>query len=158
MNKNENSNIIMSDILKSLNLDASLLVSSNGLKKENIYKKDVFADCITDRDKKTTRRKIRNLLDSYVKTILQCKDAIKLQKLCADFNKFYFAIYAINDYSLQSIASNNTDETKKENLQKFLQIVQKNTANKPTAKTTKKKVTAKKENNVIEENNEEKKQ
>lgn len=128
----------MTNILKDLKLDVTLLSSNSGLKSENIYKKDIFADCITDREKKTTRRKIRNLLDNYVKAILQCKDPVKLQKLCADFNKFYFAIYSNNDYSLQSIASNNTDENKKENLQKFLQIVQKTTAK---ATTTKKATT-----------------
>lgn len=108
------------------NVDKSLLVSNQGSRKENIYKKDIFADCITDRDKKTIRRKLRNILDNYVKSILICKDSAKLKKLCIDFNTYYLGVYNVNDYSLQSIASNNVDESKKENLIKFLQIVQKN--------------------------------
>lgn len=124
-------------------VDKSLLVSSQGSKKENIYKKDIFADCITDRDKKTVRRKLRNILDNYVKSILLCKDAAKLKKLCLDFDKYYKGVYNINDYSLQSIASNNIDANKKENLIKFLGIVSKNVSVK---KETNKKLAAKKEN------------
>lgn len=125
-------------------VDKSLLVSNQGSKKENIYKKDIFADCITDRDKKTVRRKLRNILDNYVKSILTCKDSAKLKKLCIDFNTYYKGVYNINDYSLQSIASNNIDESKKENLQKFLQIIQKNisvssSTKKPTTKKQLKK-------------------
>lgn len=124
-------------------VDKSLLVSNQGSKKENIYKKDIFADCITDRDKKTVRRKLRNILDNYVKSILLCKDAAKLKKLCLDFDKYYKGVYNINDYSLQSIASNNIDASKKENLIKFLGIVSKNILVK---KETNKKPAAKKEN------------
>lgn len=131
-------------------VDKSLLVSNQGSKKENIYKKDIFADCITDRDKKTTRRKLRNILDNYVKSILLCKDSAKLKKLCLDFDKYYKGVYNMNDYSLQSIASNNVDASKKENLQKFLQIVQKNVLVKKETKS--KKVTESTNNKEIKEN------
>lgn len=134
------------------NVDKSLLVSNQGSKKENIYKKDIFADCITDRDKKTVRRKLRNILDNYVKSILICKDAAKLKKLCLDFDKYYKGVYNINDYSLQSIASNNIDATKKENLIKFLGIVSKNvSAKKETKKPASKKVTETKTETKIDE-------
>lgn len=115
-------------------VDKSLLVSNQGSKKENIYKRDIFADCITDRDKKTVRRKLRNILDNYVKSILTCKDSAKLKKLCIDFNTYYKGVYNVNDFSLQSIASNNVDESKKENLIKFLQIVQKNVSSSAASK------------------------
>lgn len=135
------------------NVDKSLLVSNQGSKKENIYKKDIFADCITDRDKKTIRRKLRNILDNYVKSILICKDSAKLKKLCLDFDKYYKGVYNINDYSLQSIASNNIDESKKENLIKFLGIVSKNVSvKKETKKLAAKKVTETKTETKIDEN------
>lgn len=133
------------DILKNLGLETSLLVSNLGSKKENIYRNEIFADCITDRDKKTARRKIRTITESYVKTILLCKDSAKLKKLCADFYKYYCAIYRTNDFSLASICSNNTDEVKKENYSKFLAIVQKNIVSGKTEKTEKKKETKKKQ-------------
>lgn len=128
-------------------VDKSLLISSQGSKRENIYKKDIFSDCITDRDKKTVRRKLRNILDNYVKSILTCKDSTKLKKLCSDFNTYYQGVYNINDYSLQSIASNNIDESKKENLQKFLQIVQKNIS----VSSSKKLATKNKQTKQVEE-------
>lgn len=138
------------------NVDKSLLVSNQGNKKENIYKKDIFADCITDRDKKTVRRKLRNILDNYVKSILTCKDSAKLKKLCIDFNTYYLGVYNVNDYSLQSIASNNIDESKKENLQKFLQIVQKNISVSSSKKPATKKQPTKKIEEIKTEINENK--
>lgn len=140
-------------VLSFVNVEA--LKSSVGMKKENIYKKDIFADCITDFDKKTTRRKLRNILDNFVKTILTCTDKNKLQKYCIEFDKYYRAVYNVNDYSLQSICSNNTDEIKKANLQKFLQIVSNNISEKKTTKkNTTKKVTETKIENDINNNNE----
>lgn len=111
------------DLLKSL--DSSLFVSSVGMRKENIYKKDVFSDCLTDRDKKTQRRKIRNVVENFMKSILLQKDLSKLNRLCLDFDKFYKGTYTVNDYSFESICSKNTDETKKDNLIKMLEIVKK---------------------------------
>lgn len=110
-------------ILKSL--DSSLFVSNSGMRKENIYKKDVFASCITDRDKKTLRRKIRNIVENFMKSILLQKDAKKLTSLVLQFDKFYKATYSNNDYSLESLSSANTDFTKKENLLQMLSICKK---------------------------------
>lgn len=112
------------DLLKSL--DSSLFVSSLGSKKENIYRKEVFSDCLTDRDKKTQRRKIRNIVESFMKSILLQKDSSKLNRLCVDFDKFYKGTYTLNDYSFESICSKNTDESKKDNIIKMLDIVKKN--------------------------------
>lgn len=125
-------------ILASVNVES--LKTSSGMKKENIYKKDIFADCITDIDKKTTRRKLRNILDNFVKTILICTDKTKLQKYCFEFDKYYKSVYNINDYSLASICSNNTNEIKKANLQKFLTIVSNNVSEKKTKKVTETKI------------------
>ena len=127
------------DLLKSL--DSSLFVSSVGMRKENIYKKEVFSDCLTDRDKKTQRRKIRNVVENFMKSILLQKDLSKLNRLCLDFDKFYKGTYTVNDYSFESICSKNTDETKKDNLIKMLEIVKK-TISTNDKKTVKKNTSA----------------
>lgn len=104
------------------NLDKSLLVSNSGQRKENIYKKDIFADCITDRDKKTRRRKLRNILDSFISSFILTKEEEKLKKLSLSFDAYYKATYTTNDYTLDSIISANTDAAKKENVNKMLSI------------------------------------
>lgn len=141
------------DLLKKFGIELSSLNSVSGMKKENIYKKDIFADCFTDKEKKTMRRKLRNLLDNFVSSILRCKDTTQLKKLCVEFNKFYLGFYNVNDYSLLSICSNNTDEVKKENLQKMLDIVKANILEKSEfkKKTTKTKTETKTENNEVKE-------
>ena len=107
------------------NLDKSLLVSNSGQRKENIYKKDIFADCISDRDKKTRRRKLRNIIDSFLSSFLSIKDVSKLEKLAISFDSYYKSTYSLNDYSLESIVSSNTDSVKKDNLLKMLDICKK---------------------------------
>ena len=111
------------DILK--NLDSSLLVSNSGLRKENIYKKDIFQDCITDRDKKTRRRKLRNTLDSFISSAITIKDEKKLNQLALSFDAYYKSVYNVNDYTLNSLISANTDIAKKGNVSKMLDIFQK---------------------------------
>ena len=108
------------------NLDKSLLVSNSGQRKENIYKKDIFSDCITDRDKKTRRRKLRNILESFISSFILTKEEAKLKKLALSFDAYYKATYITNDYSLESLISANTDVAKKENLSKMLEIAKKN--------------------------------
>ena len=101
--------------------------SCNGLSKENIYKNEVFADCITDRDKKTLRRKIRNLLENCMSAIMKNEsNSIMLKSAISDFDRIYQTVYRINDYSLQSLTSANTNDTKKANLKKMLEIIKKN--------------------------------
>ena len=61
-----------------------------------------------------------------MKSILLQKDEMKLKRLCLDFDRFYKGTFVVNDYSFESICSKNTDETKKDNLIKMLEIVKKN--------------------------------
>ena len=117
------------------NLDKSLLVSNSGQRKENIYKKDIFADCISDRDKKTRRRKLRNIIDSFLSSFLTTKEVSKLEKLATSFDSYYRSTYTLNDYSLESIVSSNTDAVKKDNLLKMLDICKKH-LKKDTSETT----------------------
>lgn len=103
----------------------SMLSTAKGMRKENIYRKEVFAECITDREKKSTRRKIRNLLESFVSSLLRAKSEQSKKAIAKDFCIFYKEIYSLNDFSIDSLISNNTDETKKDNVQKFLNLVKK---------------------------------
>ena len=107
-------------------IDKSLFVSNSGQNKENIYKKDIFQHCITDTDKKRTRTKIRNTIDSFCSSFLSYKannQTEKLKQLKVQFDVFYKTVYLKNDYSIESIISNNTEVNKKNNLIKMLTII-----------------------------------
>lgn len=132
------------------NLETSLLKSNSGISKESIYQKKIFENCLSDKSKKQVRSKIRKFVDNFLESILLCKDTEKLKKLCLEFDKFYKSVYITNDYTLASIVSNNTNETKKINLQKMLNIVKDNISENKSKKVTIKKKTIKKENQVTE--------
>lgn len=117
-------NLSFNALLSELNVSG--LKSSAGLRKENLYNNSIYADCITDKDKKSVRRKIRSLLDNFIGSIIRtesqkeiCKNHIK------QFIVFYENVYRVNDFSISSLISNNTDNLKKQNLQRMLDIVKK---------------------------------
>lgn len=108
-------------------LDTTGLHTNSGLKKENLYNSSIYADCLTDKDKKSVRRKIRNLLDNFIGSIIRSeKNKTICENHCKQFKLFYEQVYRINDFSVESLVSNNTDELKKENLKRMLDIVKKN--------------------------------
>ena len=108
-------------------MDTTGLHTNSGLKKENLYNSSIYADCLTDKDKKSVRRKIRNLLDNFIGSIIRSeKNKTICENHCKQFKVFYEQVYRINDFSVESLVSNNTDELKKENLKKMLEIVKKN--------------------------------
>ena len=108
-------------------LDTTGLHTNSGLKKENLYNSSIYAGCLTDKDKKSVRRKIRNLLDNFIGSIIRSeKNKTICENHCKQFKLFYEQVYRINDFSVESLVSNNTDELKKENLKKMLEIVKKN--------------------------------
>lgn len=123
--KKEVEKISFSKLLETL--DTTGLHTNLGLKKENLYKSSIYADCLTDKDKKSVRRKIRNLLDNFIGSIIRSeKNKTICESHCKQFKLFYEQVYRINDFSVESLVSNNTDELKKENLKKMLEIVKKN--------------------------------
>lgn len=133
LNAKKNSKVEKIEKVKNLSFNALLselnvsgLKSSAGLRKENLYNNSIYADCITDKDKKSVRRKIRSLLDNFIGSIIRtesqkeiCKNHIK------QFIVFYENVYRVNDFSISSLVSNNTDDLKKQNLQRMLDIVKK---------------------------------
>lgn len=111
------------EMLKNLNVAG--LKTNSGLKKENLYLNSIYSDCLTDRDKKSRRRQVRNLLDNFIGTILRSKDVVAIKNHVKQFVIFYENTYRTNDFSISSLVSNNTEELKKENIQKMLELVKK---------------------------------
>ena len=117
-----NANEILSKSRKQIE---SLLVTNKGTKKESIYKESIFEE-LSDKEKKSTRKKIRNYVHSIFESIINAekennkKDVSKLAKSFADF---YCETYKVNDYSFASIASENTKD--KETINNALAIIKK---------------------------------
>ena len=94
-----------------------LLKTNKGGAKENIYKKDIF-DGVDN--KKSLRTKLRKLMFNYCSSILNITETEKAKNLAKDFANFYSSVYCVNDFSLSSVSSANTEESKKEILSKGL--------------------------------------
>lgn len=99
----------------------------HGIKGQSVdmYRKELFAGQL-DVEKKRTRKKLRNVRDGFAMEILNCKDKMRLQRLCKDFAEYYKQVYTVNDYSINSICSGRTDENTRNVLEKFLNIVKAN--------------------------------
>lgn len=112
-----------------------LLKTNKGGAKENIYKKDIF-DGVDN--KKSLRTKLRKLMFNYCNSILNITETEKAKNLAKDFANFYSSVYRVNDFSLSSVSSANTEETKKEILTKGLSKFQSLLNDNSTAKNKKK--------------------
>lgn len=99
-------------------MSTELLKSAKGGTKESIYKDDIFADT---ENKKGLRTKLRKLVLNYCSSIIAITDDKKAKALANDFSKFYARVYKVNDFSLSSICSANTEENKKEILKKGIE-------------------------------------
>lgn len=113
-------NTLLNDVTKNLKTNAG--------KNESIYKKEIYENL--DKSKhKNLRTKLRKISENFAKSILSETNKDKLQSLIKDFCKYYKEIYLINDYSVNSICSNNTDEQTKENYKKMFEKIQQETQN-----------------------------
>ncbi len=114
-------NLIALDVLKSVKeKNAGLFKTSLGTKTE-IYKKELFLGA-NEKQIKSLRKKFRNVTFNFLSSIAANAD----KKLIDGFIDFYKQVYTINDFSFNSIASENTKEEKKAILIKGLEIVKKN--------------------------------
>lgn len=110
--------LIALDVLKSVKeKNAGLFKTSLGTKTE-IYKKDLFLGA-NEKQIKSLRKKFRNVTFNFLSTIANNAD----KKLIEGFIDFYKQVYVLNDFSFNSIASENTKEEKKAILIKGLEIV-----------------------------------
>ena len=113
--------LIALDVLKSVKeKNAGLFKTSLGTKTE-IYKKELF-DGANEKQIKSLRKKFRNVTFNFLSTIANNAD----KKLIDGFIDFYKQVYVLNDFSFNSIASENTKDEKKAILLKGLEIVKKN--------------------------------
>lgn len=110
--------LIALDVLKSVKeKNAGLFKTSLGTKTE-IYKKELFEGA-NEKQIKSLRKKFRNVTFNFLSTIANNAD----KKLIEGFIDFYKQFYTLNDFSFNSIASENTKEEKKAILIKGLEIV-----------------------------------
>ena len=110
--------LIALDVLKSVKeKNAGLFKTSLGTKTE-IYKKELFLGA-NEKQIKSLRKKFRNVTYNFLSTIANNAD----KKLIEGFIDFYKQVYTLNDFSFNSIASENTKEEKKAILRKGLEIV-----------------------------------
>lgn len=110
--------LIALNVLKSVKeKNAGLFKTSLGTKTE-IYKKELFEGA-NEKQIKSLRKKFRNVTFNFLSTIANNAD----KKLIEGFIDFYKQVYVMNDFSFNSIASENTKEEKKAILIKGLEIV-----------------------------------
>lgn len=103
----------------------SELKTNKGTKKESIYKEELFTE-LSDKEKKSTRKKIRNFVGSIFESIIIAdkeNNKKSVSKLAKSFAEFYTETYKINDYSFSSVASENTKD--KETINNALAIIKK---------------------------------
>lgn len=107
-------------------MSTELLKSAKGGNKESIYKNEIFANV---ENKKSLRLKLRKLVYNYCASIVAITDDKKAKALAKDFANFYASVYKVNDFSLSSICSANTEETKKDvlkqGIEKFAKLLKK---------------------------------
>lgn len=102
-----NVNEILNKSRKNLESD---LKTNQGTKKESIYKESIF-EGLNDKEKKSSRKKIRNFVHSIFESLLTYekeKNKAKITKLVKEFSDFYKETYKVNDFSFSSLASENT--------------------------------------------------
>ena len=110
--------LIALDVLKSVKeKNQGLFKTSLGTKTE-IYKKELFEGA-NEKQIKSLRKRFRNVTFNFLSTIANNAD----KNLIDGFINFYKQVYILNDFSFNSIASENTKEEKKAILIKGLEIV-----------------------------------
>lgn len=109
-------------IITKFNENTKGLLSTNlGNKKSSLYKENLFTN-LSDKEKKSLRKKLRNMLYSAAKSLVNETNKDNKQKLINAFNELYCEIYKVNDYTLQSVCNENLSKEKKEVLLKSLEI------------------------------------
>ena len=100
-----------------------LIKSNLGTKKSSLFKEGVLPT--NEKQKKSMRKKLRNVLFSICSTLVTEQNREKQSKLVNAFNDFYCATYAVNDYTLASVCNENLSSEKKDIIKKALAICKK---------------------------------
>lgn len=123
----ENKKNALENIFKSFNENSKGLLTTNlGTKKSSIYKEELFEN-IEEKQKKSLRKKFRNMLFSVSKALISETKEENKKSLINTFNDFYKEVYKVHDYSLSSVCNENLQAEKKEVLIKALEIAKKAT-------------------------------
>lgn len=97
-----------------------LIKSSLGTKKSTLFKEGVLPE--GTKEKKSMRKKLRNVFFSIASSMVAEEDKEKQTKLIAAFNEFYLSTYQENNYSLSSVCNENLSKERKDILIKALEI------------------------------------
>lgn len=88
--------------------------------RKSIYKKEIFAECKTDKEKKNLRMKLRKKLDGFIATAIAFRNKKEeLNKLRASWKEYATAIYQ----DINTIADANSNTEKSESIKQFLQLM-----------------------------------
>lgn len=117
-NNNETNNV-MDTIFANLAKSGINLTLENSHR--SVFKKELI-NGMTDTQAKIFRQKIRKMILSFAETLVNAPTDAKAKQ---QFNELYKQVYAVNDYTLQSICSENMKEVNKKILQKALDIAKK---------------------------------
>lgn len=124
-NKKAEKKNALESIFKNFNENSKGLLTTNlGTKKSSIYKDELFEN-IEEKQKKSLRKKFRNMLFSVSKALISETKEENKKSLINTFNDFYKEVYKVHDYSLQSVCNENLQQEKKEILLKALEIAKK---------------------------------
>ena len=117
--KSNNVNNVMDTIFA--NLAKSGINLSLESSHRSVFKKELI-EGMTDTQAKVFRRKIRKMILSFAETLVNAPTDAKAKQ---QFNELYKQVYAVNDYTLQSICNENMKDVNKKILQKALEIAKK---------------------------------
>lgn len=115
-----NANKFILDNLRA-QFDTDFLIKGQKGQSIDLYRKEIFKDMLPE-EKKTTRRKLRAMLQGF---LLQYKNGYDLKKLYKNFLIFYQQVYAVNDFSVNSICGGKTDIETRNIAAKFIEAMKK---------------------------------
>lgn len=115
-----NANKFILDNLRA-QFDTDFLIKGQKGQSIDLYRKEIFKDMLPE-EKKTTRRKLRAMLQGF---LLQYKNGYDLKKLYKNFLIFYQQVYAVNDFSVNSICGGKTDIETRNIAAKFMNEMKK---------------------------------
>lgn len=121
----ESANVVANNAVnaKANEILAMTAKATEELKKSLLFKENVLPT--NEKQKKSMRKKLRNVLFSICSTLVVEQNKEKQSKLISAFNEFYYATYANNDYTLASVCNENLSSDKKDIIKKALEICKK---------------------------------
>lgn len=92
-------------------------------KTENLSKKKF--SLYREKQTSSSRKSIRKKRDILIYDIINAKNHIERLEIIKEFDEFYKRTYSLNDYSVLSLCSENTDKETKKMLKSVLELISK---------------------------------